>query len=118
MEQLDAIRAVIAGFAGYQDEEKRRLADEQLRAYVGEHLAGISQDRLSALSAGERAAYDRVLVRCEFINQAVFSNFNENATPERIAGVVTADGEVLASLDDYARLEAAFDKRDAAMQGK
>lgn len=120
MEYLDTIRAAIGNFAGYDGEEARRLADEQIRAFVGERLAALPAPELEGMSQADRAAYDRLLLRCEFINQRAFGAFNECATPDRVASVAASDAGIVLALDDLdlARLEAAFDRRDAALQGQ
>jgi hypothetical protein len=118
MENLETIRSAIGNFAGYESEDARRIADEQIRAFVGERLAALPADTLEALSATDRAAYDRILLRCEFINQGAFADFEHDPTPERIAALLAADAELITSIQDFPRLEAAFDKRDAVMQSR
>ena len=110
----------------YEDELQRRVSDEQIRAFVGEQLAELPVD-VDALAAEERARYDRLLLRCEFINQASFREFDHRSTPERIAALQAADAELTAAARELEhaqhdtlgeilkRIEEAFDKRDAAM---
>lgn len=127
MDPLERIRSIIEGFAGYGAPGPRRLSDEQIRAFVGEALAQLPSAHVDALESGDRAYYDRVLLRCEFINQGAFRTFDLSPTPERIEAILLADLEVIdaastlaaggADLDGVlARLCDAFDKRDAAMQ--
>lgn len=128
MEPLERIRAIISGFAGYQDAPQRRLSDEQLRGFVGEVLAELPAVEIDALSPQERSVYDRVLLRCEFINQEVFRVFDTDPTPQRIEATLVADVKVIEAActlrgDSAAKpdgvlavLSEAFDKRDAAMQ--
>lgn len=128
MDALERIRSFIEGFAGYEAAEQRRLSDEQIRAFVGEVLAQLPAVEIDNLPAAERACYDRVLLRCEFINQDVFRIFDSDPTQQRIAATLFADVQVVeaaaalrevqnATLDGVlARLSEAFDRRDAAMQ--
>jgi hypothetical protein len=125
---LERIGSFIRGFAGYADAERRRVADEQIRAFVGEMLAELPAVEIDGLPDGERAHYDRVLLRCEFVNQDVFRIFDTKPTPQRLAATLNADLELVeaasalsgvqsAELDGLlVRLSAAFDVRDAAMQ--
>lgn len=111
----------------YQEEERRRLSDEQLRGYVGERLAELPANVLDALSPGQRERYDRLLLRCEFLNQQGFHEF-VRGPKERGAAVDAADQELKASADRLPdanaasigdilkNIETAFDKRDAAMR--
>jgi hypothetical protein len=111
----------------YEDQDKRRVADEDIRAFVGERLATMPAVEVDSLSPHERARYDRVLLRCEFFNQAAFMAFERAPTPERIAAIEQADQELKAAAQELeqadvaafdeilARVEKAFDKRDAAM---
>jgi hypothetical protein len=128
MDALERIRSIISGFAGYDEPRRRRLADEQIRGFVGETLAELPAIEIDALTAEERACYDRVLLRCEFTNQDVFRVFDGDPTPERVLATLSADADVV----EMARaireaaghrpngtlpaLSDAFDKRDAAMR--
>jgi hypothetical protein len=112
---------------GYEDQDKRRVADENIRAFVGERLANMPAVEVDSFSPEERARYDRVLLRCEFLNQTAFKVFEREPTPQRIAAIQQADVELkaaalaleqadVAAFDEIlARVEEAFDKRDAAM---
>src|SRR5579884_2335795 len=127
MDALERIRSIISGFAGYDEALHRRLSDEQVRGFAGEALAELPAVEVDNLTAEERAAYDRVLLRCEFINQDVFRVFDTDPTPQRIEATLTADAMVieaayrLRAVDAgkpngiIAALNEAFDKRDAAM---
>ncbi len=125
---LDAIKARIPEFAGYGDEVARRLADEQVRALVGEALALLNERHADYFSPEALASYDALIRRCEFVNQTVF-RFIEYATlsddrrvelarvdealVEKAAGAQEVTAENLLS---YLRaLEAAFDRRDGAI---
>jgi hypothetical protein len=128
MDALERIRSIIAGFAGYADGERRRLSDEQLRGFVGEVLAELPESEIDRLSPQDRSCYDRVLLRCEFVNQHVFHAFDTDPTPQRVAATLQADLGVIEmthalrsqtgeKLDGaLCSLNQAFDKRDAAMQ--
>lgn len=111
----------------YREEEERRLADERIRAYVGERLAELPPGLIDTLSPEQRERYDRLLARCEFMNQAAFHAFLRDPAPEAQAALAVADDELKAAADELAahagaaidedlqKIEAAFDKRDAAM---
>ncbi len=86
MDALSQIKALISDFAGYAGDEQRRLADEQIRAYVGERLAALPGAHLDALGPDQRARYDRVLLLCEFMNQAALDALKK--TPRRLAWTV------------------------------
>lgn len=127
MDAVERIRAIISGFAGYDEAGHRRLSDEQIRGFVGEALAELPAVEIDALTAEERACYDRVLLRCEFVNYDVFSVFDGDPTPQRVRATLTADADVIEMAralrqaaeqppnGTLAALSEAFDKRDAAM---
>ncbi|MDP9017135.1 MAG: hypothetical protein M3N19_02300, partial [Candidatus Eremiobacteraeota bacterium] len=81
MEQaLADIKTRIPDFAGYGDETTRRLADEQIRAIVGEAVALLHDRHAEFFSAGDMAEqYDAMIMRCGFTNQAVFKEFEYEA---------------------------------------
>ncbi|HEY9179730.1 MAG TPA: hypothetical protein VIO32_03360 [Candidatus Baltobacteraceae bacterium] len=128
MDVLERIRAFIAGFAGYAEPEVRRISDEQIRAFVGEALAALPAVEIEQLEEQERLYYDRVLLRCEFINQEIFRAFDSGATAGRIDATLAADADVVHAAAELrkitgatlngalVRLHDALDKRDAAMQ--
>jgi hypothetical protein len=117
-------------FISYENEEQRGMADEQVRAFVGERLAELPAVEIESLSPEQRALYDRVLLRCEFANQLALAKFTGHATPQSITNTHAADMEIVriardldahnaAQLDDsLRRLEEAFEKRDKAMLGQ
>lgn len=128
MDALERIRSFIDGFAGYAEPDHRKISDEQIRAFVGEALTELPAVDVDNLTADERSHYDRVLLRCEFINQDVFHVFDTDPTPQRIEATLLAD---IAVVESAAALKAvenavfnglltqlgdAFDKRDAAMR--
>lgn len=129
MDALERIRSFIEGFSGYAEPAHRKASDEQIRAFVGEAIASLPAVDVEQLAESERTWYERVLLRCEFVNQDAFHVFDSDPTPQRIEATLQADLEVIqtaAALNDgqrrplenvFARLSGAFDKRDAAMQG-
>ena len=118
MELLERIRLDIIDFAGYESEEHRRLSDEQIRAFVGEALASLSDGDVEAFDPSLRDTYDRMLLRAEFMNQQAFSRFAQDATMEKIAAVLAADAALIDATRamDLLGLDRAFDERDAAMR--
>lgn len=127
MDALERIRSIISGFAGYGEPGQRRVADEQIRGFVGETLAELPAVEIDAMTAEERACYDQVLLRCEFANQDAFRVFDGDPTPGRVLATLTADADVVEMAraireaagqrpnGTLAALSEAFDKRDAAM---
>ncbi len=111
----------------YQQQAQRRLADERLRALVGERLSNLPGSALEQLSPHDRNCYERLLLRCEFFNQPAFQAFDNDASAERIAHLQAADAALTAAasaLDGISgdqlpsilqRVEAAFNERDAVM---
>jgi len=125
---LDAIKQKIPQFAGYADEVSRRLADEQIRALVGEALALLNERHADYFSAEAMLSYDALIRRCEFVNQSVFrfieyAALNEERKVELArVDLALVDKASLAQnvrandLLEYLReLEAAFDRRDGAI---
>lgn len=130
MEQaLADIRTLVPDFAGYDDEVTRRLADEQIRAVVGEALALLHENHPDFFDGGDLTeVYDRLILRCEFTNQEVFKHFEyEKLSDDQRLAIARADEALIdkaqqaesvtaSSLPDYLKgLEAAFDARDAAI---
>ncbi|GAC1357209.1 MAG: hypothetical protein NVSMB31_17710 [Vulcanimicrobiaceae bacterium] len=133
MEQaLADIKTRIPDFAGYGDETTRRLADEQIRAIVGEAVALLHERHGDYFSGGEMAdRYDAMIMRCGFTNQIVFKEFEyETLGDDQRVRIAQADEALIAkaaqaqdvtaeSLAAYlADLQAAFDTRDAALMNK
>ena len=132
MEQVVAdIKTRIPEFAGYADEWTRRLADEQIRAVVGEGLALLHAKHADYFQGETAEMYDRLILRCEFTNQEVFRQFEyESLGEETKAAIARADGALIdkaleaesvtaETLPGYlGDLEAAFDARDAALTSK
>jgi hypothetical protein len=123
------MRPVVGRAVEYQDEHQLRVADERIRALVGERLAELPAVEVDSLTPEERARYDRVLMRCEFANQIALHEFEKHITPERIAALQKADQELASAAKDLEsvrsgvldgvlkRIEDLFDRRDAAMTG-
>src|SRR5947209_4336878 len=119
---LERIRAEISEFPGCDGETECRLSDEQVRSYVGERLAALQN---ADFSQEQRDLYERVLFRCEFMNQQAFRLFDEHRSDQRISAVLEADAELVEVAKNLGsdsnrggvlqKLEAAFNKRDAAM---
>ena len=124
MSALDDIKAEIPDFPGCEGEEECRRSDEQVRSYVGERLAALD----GKVPAEQKALYDALLMRCEFMNQEAFKIFDEDRNETRIAAVIEADAALVAAakpLDANANLgdalnaiRDALDRRDAAMSNK
>lgn len=125
---MDVIKARIPDFAGYGDEVARRLADEQIRALVGEALALLNERHAEYFAGEVTSSYDALIRRCEFVNQSVF-RFIEYATlsDQRkvelarvdmalVEKATQADAVTAETLANYlCDLEAAFDHRDGAI---
>lgn len=125
---INDIQRAIAQFSGYEGEDKRRLAEEQIRAFLGERLAELPQSAIASLSPDETAQYQRLLQRCEFANQLSVAHFGANASSQCIAAVSAVDSQLVSlacTLDGceslgpaLQRLEELFDTRDRAMLGQ
>lgn len=117
----------IPDFAGYADDDSRRLSDEQVRSYLGEALAAAGA-RLAPLAPGVQSALDDLLIRTGFINQRAFRAFEEGAhNANGFDDLAEADAAVVELADRAAALEAggleayvqeagaALDRRDHVM---
>ena len=76
MDDLEALRAEIPGYAGYSDAEARHLVDKQLRAWVGERLAAL-EGRLGLSSGPLASAYEHLISECEFSDPHVMRELEE-----------------------------------------
>jgi hypothetical protein len=128
-EEPAAGAAIVPGYAGHADMLSRRLSDQQVRAWVGELLAGM-RERVAAGEQQERL--EALLMRCEFADQHVIHAIEDDrfARPEYAAmledydrklvaassgcSTVTA-GELAALLEG---LERAFDERATAIASR
>lgn len=116
MEPDEFLRARIPGYAGLDDAQARRLADEQVRAYVGERLAVLRD--ASGPAGDDRTRLERLLLRAQFANQHAFHGFDETAGSEQIETVSRLDADLIAAAENgnLEALEETFDRRDEAMQ--
>jgi hypothetical protein len=128
MDDLAFLRERIESYADYTNDDRRRLVDEQVRAYVGEALARVLERLRPAGPAGEALA--RVILRCQFADQAVVRALDlEEPSPAEIAAIHSADRELVAladradtvdaaGLEEYvAQLDAALDRRSRIVTG-
>jgi hypothetical protein len=128
MDATEVLKQKLPGFAGYAALGQRRLTDEEVRAYLGERLAGLSVRLDPTGPTGERL--DALILRTEFTNQTAFRNY-ENADlnaaqTETLAAADLATVELADRADgvfDVDMLpkyldaaEAALNARDSAME--
>jgi hypothetical protein len=128
MDATEALKEKLPGFAGYAEMQQRHLTDEEVRAYLGERLAGLSVRLDPTGPTGERL--DALILRTEFTNQAVFKVY-ESATLDaaRTQAIAQADlttVELADRADSVFELdmlpnyldaaEAAMDARDRSME--
>jgi hypothetical protein len=91
MDTTAALSERIPGFPGYADTDSRRLADEEVRAYLGEALAALS-DRLGPAVGPLSERLESTLLRAEFMNQAAFREFESADLDEtRTRAMAAAD---------------------------
>jgi hypothetical protein len=77
MDDVAYLRERIPTYAGYADEAAQRRVDQQVRAYVGEALAGL-RTRLSP--TGEQAdLLDKLIVHCQFGDQQIIRAIDHGA---------------------------------------
>jgi hypothetical protein len=121
--------ALVPDYAGHGDARARRLSDQQVRAWVGEILAGL-RGRVALDGVTER--FDALLMRCEFGDQHVIRAIEEDrfGEPELAAEVEAHDRELVevanqgrsadaASIGAFLEaLERAFDARSAAIAAR
>jgi hypothetical protein len=128
MDATEVLKQKLPGFAGYATMGQRHLTDEEVRAYLGERLAGLSLRLDPTGPTGERL--DALILRTEFTNQVAFRAFEnaqlDAAQTETMAAVDLAtveladradsvfDVDMLAKYLDAA--EAALNARDSAME--
>jgi hypothetical protein len=127
MGAMEQIKSRIPDFAGYETADGRSAADEQIRAFAGERLAAVDAERLDTLDIDDRARYDRLLLRSEFVNQMAFHDFQENPSANRIGATLDADARLIEQADALqsggletclVELERAFDARDSALSAQ
>jgi len=128
MDANEALKQKLPGFAGYGDLAARRLTDGEVRAYLGERLAGLSVRLDPTGAAAERL--DGLILRAEFMNQQALPYFDSTTLDashiEAVAGADLATVELADRADgvfnvdmlpDYLdKVAAAMDARDRAMQ--
>jgi hypothetical protein len=128
-EDLTRQGQLVPGYAGHADPQARFLSDQQVRASVGEMLAGL-RDRVPA--DGPREQLDELLLRCEFGDQHVIRAIQDNrfASPELAELVEACDRKVVEASDRVktagpdtlpaalTALAQAFDERSAAIEAR
>lgn len=127
MEPLALLQDRIPDFPGYATEDDRRLADEDVRSYLGEALAGLIE-RLAPDAALTELAGD-LEIRTGFTNQRVFRHYEESARGATdFAALIAADAAVVELAQRAVAVEngglkaylgeaaAALDRRDDVMR--
>ncbi|MGA8575754.1 MAG: hypothetical protein WB609_08770 [Candidatus Cybelea sp.] len=127
MEPLEALRAKISVFPGYGGELERRRADEYVRAYLGEALAGLGAR--CSLAPELRQRLDDLTLRVAFADQRAFAEHRGAAEEERGDGAVArADAATVVLADRAATVDAGsvpgfldevtalLDERESAMR--
>ncbi len=122
------VRARIESYADYTNDDARRLADEQIRAYVGEALGRVGERLRPGGAVAE--ALERVLLRCQFADQSVVRAFDiHDLTAAEVAALHAVDRELIgladradtvavAALDGYvARIDETLDRRALIVTG-
>jgi hypothetical protein len=104
MDATEALKQKLPAFAGYADLAARRLTDEEVRAYLGERLAGLSE-RLAPTGAPADRLNDLIL-RAEFLTQRASPYFDSNELDAaHLDAVAAAD---LAAVDLADRVDSVF----------
>jgi hypothetical protein len=128
-EDLTRRRELVPGYAGHADPQARFLSDQQVRASVGEMLAGL-QERLPA--DGLRDQVETLLLRCEFGDQHVIRAIQDDrfGKPELAELVEACDRKVVEAADRvknagpddlasaFGALVQAFDERSAEIEAR
>jgi hypothetical protein len=121
MDDVAFVRERIESYADYTNDDARRLADEQIRAYVGEALARV-RERLAPTGVAAETL-EGVLLRCQFADQAVIRALDDDVTADDLAALHAFDRELVgladgadviekAGLDAYvARVDATIERR-------
>ena len=104
-DEMTQVRSFIPAYAGHADASARRLADQQVRAWVGERLAAL-RERLPL--DGVSAAFEDVLVHCQFGDQQVIKALEDDsfAAPDHVAVIEAEDTAVLAAAAEAERVDA------------
>ena len=122
MDDLAFLRERIESYADYTNDDRRRLADEQIRAYVGEALSRVLERLQPSGSPGEALA--RVLLRCQFADQIVVRALDlAEPNDSEIASIHAVDRDLVGLADRgdtveatavgtyAAQIDVAFDRR-------
>ena len=124
-EDLTRRTQLVPGYAGHADPQARYLSDQQVRAWVGEMLAGLS-DRYPAEDL------EALLLRCEFGDQHVIRAIQDErfGSPDLAELVEACDRKVVEAADlvkaaapdalqpALAALAQAFDERSAQIEAR
>jgi hypothetical protein len=120
MDDLAFVRERIESYADYTNDDERRLADEQVRAYVGEALARLFERLEPSGTAAEMLA--GVLLRCQFADQTVVRAMDTSGdvSPSELTALHASDRDLIALADrgdsiDAAGLEAYLTAIDAGL---
>jgi hypothetical protein len=105
MTDLEILRGRIPSYAGYGDGEQRHVADQQVRAWVGEHLAKID-GRLGLSTSDLGARYERMLRACEFADPGLLMTLEKRDFDDgTLAEVYGADRAIVEAADRSDSLE-------------
>jgi hypothetical protein len=105
MDPTEVLKQKLPGFAGYATLNQRRLTDEEVRAYLGERLAGLSVRLDPTGTTADRL--DALILRTEFTNQTVFRTYeNVQLDPVQTQTIAAAD---LATVELADRVDSVFD---------
>jgi hypothetical protein len=128
MDATEVLKQKLPGFAGYATLQQRHVTDGEVRAYLGERLAGLSTRLAPSGPTGERL--NALILRTEFTNQTVFRVYEiatlDDAQLQAIAAADLATVELADRADSVFNLdmlpsyldaaEAALNARDRAME--
>lgn len=113
MTDLEALRARVPGYADYANDLARHEVDKQIRAYLGEALAG-ARDRLSP----KESLLDRLdglILRCEFSDQRVIRAADHARFDQALVDRVHALDREIVECADRLRALAAVDQLSAEL---
>jgi len=99
MDTTAVLSEKIPGFPGYADADSRRLADEEVRAYLGEALAALS-DRLGPAVGPLSERLESTLLRAEFMNHTAFKPFESANLDESHKSAMAAADLAVVDLAD------------------
>ncbi len=102
-DDLAFVKARIANYRGYDDEEHRHDSDMRVRAYVGEALTS-AQTRLGAtFTPDTKSALEAVLYRCVFTDQAFIRKFEHAELDAAMIAVLVHSDYLLIGYGDEAK---------------